>query len=171
MTALRTRLTLSRVSAGTLLLGFGVLVVAASESAFYIASGSDLGVTIHAPTLTLKLVALGIFGAAVAVALFAQRMRWWWRPAIATGGLIVLALGTHAVVFNRLDRSIQEFWLLSTVDRAAYNIAEGVRFDWDINEAILGLQLKNKVSHEEVFVFCGVPPWRVDPSASLGPPE
>jgi hypothetical protein len=158
---------LAMVAATALALAFGVLVVLGSESGMYLAMGSDMGATSYSPSLALKLLALALFTAAVAWSAFASTVRPWLRGLVACLGFVVLALGTHTVIFNDLQGTIQEFWLLAKLDRAPYNIAEGVGMDWTVRTTTLGVDLVHKGTGRSVFVFCGIPPWDVDISTGL----
>ena len=154
-------------AATVLALAFAVLVVLGSESGMYLAMGSDMGATSYSPSLGLKLLALALFAGAIGWSAFARAVRASVRAFVGCLGFVVLGLGTHTVIFNDLQGTIQEFWLLAKLDRAPYNIAEGVGVDWKVRNTTLGVELVHKSTGESVFVFCGVPPWDVDISTGL----
>jgi hypothetical protein len=155
------------VAAAVVSMAFAMLVLLGSESGMYLAVGSDMGATSYSPSLGLKLMALAMFAVAIAWSAFARGARAWMRGGAACLGFVVLALGTHTVIFNDPQGTIQEFWLLAKLDRAPYNIADGVGVDWKVRSTSFGIYLDHKRTHETVFVVCGIPPWHVDISGAL----
>jgi hypothetical protein len=106
------------------------LVLALSESSFFLASGSDAATAIYTPSLARKLLALAIYAAGATVGIFATRLATPLRCLLVAVGMVVLALGTHTVVVSFKSGVIQEFWLGALIDRAPFNVAEGVEQDW-----------------------------------------
>lgn len=138
-----------------------------SQDDFFLSSGSDAGVAIYKPALLTKLVALAVFALGWSVALLATGLPLALRGLLAALSCLVLALATHAVLFNHRRGVIEEFWGVTTRDVANYDVSDGVGLDWTVLRAPMGYRLFHKTSGESAYLFCGVPPWQVDPAPSL----
>lgn len=145
----------------------GAVSLGLSESSFYLSAGSDAGVAIYTPPLFSKLLAYALFLGLCGSALFATSWRKSIRVVLVLLGSSALTLGTHALLFNHKRGVIEEFWLVASSDRAVYDVADGVTVDWRVERSATGFRLRGKQSGESVLLFCGIPPWRVDPAASL----
>jgi hypothetical protein len=138
-----------------------------TQDDFFLSAGSDAGVAIYKPALLSKLVALVLFVLGWSIALLATRVPLALRGLVGALSCSVLAFATHAVLFNHRRGVIEEFWLVATRDVANFDISDGVAVDWTVQSAPMGYRLRHKTTAESVYLFCGVPPWQVDPARSL----
>lgn len=157
----------ARIGALAAAAALGATSLLLSESSFYLSAGSDASVAIYTPPLASKLLAYAVFVGLCWTGLFATSWRVPIRGLLVSLGAGVLALGTHALVFNHKRGVIEEFWLVASADRAAYDISDGVSVDWQVERSATGFRLRDKRSGRSVTLFCGLPPWRVDPAPSL----
>ena len=58
---------------------------------------------------------------------------------------------------NLKESTLQEHWTFATVNRIAFNSAEGMSIDWDATITLFGVRLKSQRGAGSVFVFTGVP--------------
>lgn len=160
----------ARVAAFMLVTVVAVLLVAASESSFFLAAGSDSGVEIFTPPLVWKIWALTIATSALGWALFGRGERARGRWAAYAVSLAILALATHAVIVDYKQATLREHWLFTTVDRLSFDAADGLAQDWQATRSMIGTQFRRRRDGVSVFVPSGIAPWRTgfESSAHLG---
>jgi len=150
----------ARVAVLILLTAIAMLLVAASESAFFLAAGSDAGVEIFTPPLVSKIFALVIATGALGWALFGRGARASGRWAAYAVSLAILALATHAVIVDYKQAVLREHWLFMTIDRLSFDAANGLSYDWQSTPSLTGTQLRRRRDGARVFVPSGIAPWR-----------
>ena len=143
------------------------MLVAASVSSFYLAAGSDSGVEIRTLPLLPKIAALVISTSALIWALFGDRRHRWQQQVFYALSVLILGAATHAVVLNHKRGLLQEHWFFRVIDRAAFDVADGISHDWQTRPAIGGVSLLHRRNHEVVFVFTGFGPWTLDVGSLL----
>lgn len=136
------------------------LLVAASESSFFLAAGSDAGVEIFTPSLASKIFALSICTVALAWALFGRADGAAGRWALYIGSLAILALATHAVMLDYKRGILREHWAFANVDRLSFDVADGLSQDWQVTPSFTGAHLTRRRDGARVFVLSGIAPWR-----------
>jgi hypothetical protein len=143
------------------------LLVVASLSSFYLAAGSDSGVEIRTTPLPAKALALVMATAALIWAAFGKRTQR--LPAVVLFALSVAVLGvaTHAVVLNYKRGLVQEHWFFRMIDRASFDVADGLSHDWQVRPAIGGVSMHHRRTQDAVFIFTGFGPWTLDVGSLL----
>jgi hypothetical protein len=161
-----------KVAAAVLALALLYAAVATwlSGDAFAIAAGSDAGVRFYTPATWLKVVTLAGVTAAWGAAWLLKDARVWKRVALAVVGFAALGLSTHVISFNYRSGFLEEHWLLWRRDVAGFNVAEGVSFDWVIEQKPLFVRLVARRGGAEHWLFTGIPPWNLDLRPSLQVP-
>lgn len=153
----------------------GVSLVAAlaitllSAHSFVVARGSDAAVRIYSLPLSAKMLTLLVVAAAWTASAVAKRLGATVRWALRVGGVAALALGTHVISFNFKRGELEDHWLLWRIDRASFNVAEGLAQDWRVDPVPLGYKLLHRTNGTSQFLFSGIPPWKLDPGPSLVP--
>jgi hypothetical protein len=142
------------------LTALAALLVAASESSFFLAAGSDAGVAIFTPSLASKIFAQLICTVTLVWALFGRTGGTSGRWALYVGSLAILALATHAVMLDYKHGTLREHWAFAKIDRLTFDVADGLSQDWQVTPSITGVQLTRRSDGSRVFVLSGIAPWR-----------
>lgn len=138
-----------------------------SASSFVVARGSDAAVRIYTLPLYAKLLTLLVVAAAWTASAAGERLGSAVRWSLRIAGTGALVLGTHVISINFKRGELEEHWLLVRMDRASFDVAEGLAQDWQVEPAPLGYQLTHRTDGTTRFLFCGIHPWRLDPGPSL----
>jgi|GEM_PF-3513474 len=136
-----------------------------SANSFVVARGSDAAVQIYTLPLYAKLLTLLVVAAAWTASAAAKRLGGVVRWALRIAGVSALVLGTHVISLNFKRGELEDHWLLVRLDRASFNVAEGLAQDWRVEPVPFGYELLHRTNGTRRFLFSGIPPWKLD----LGP--
>lgn len=138
-----------------------------SANTFFLARGSDATVRIHTVPLYAQILTFLVVAVAWTASAASKRLRRAARWSMRAAGLAVLALGTHVISINFKRGVLEEHWLLWRVDRATFNVADGLVHEWSVEPIRLGYQLSHRTNGTGRFLFSGIAPCTLDLDSSL----
>jgi len=143
---------LTRTIGFTLLAAVATGLVYLSGQPFFVAAGSDATVSILSFGSGIKISALVAFiGSAYSI--------WFGREnaplRIVVGILsgLFLTLATHAVIINYKRATIQERWLFAQIDRAPFDVADGLLPGWNVERRTCGIVLHDRLSGKAIYLL------------------
>lgn len=153
------------VTAATVALG---LEVVASDT-LLLAGGSDALAAVAAPQRWAQLLAAALAG--LAVALQARRKHntpGLLRRLAIPASLILVLLAGHRMVLDGARGELRDVYWLMTVQRVAFDVADGSTASYSAQISPLFLRLQANDTAQVTTIFLGPPPWRV-PARRLTP--
>jgi hypothetical protein len=156
-----------RLAALVVALGLACTVTCVTASSFLVTGGSDFLVEIHSVPWANRLFTLTLVACAWIASVALPFVAKWPRWVLRILGLAALAFSTHVVVFNGVDGVLEERWFLVRCERAQFNRAEGLSYDWASRRSALGVVLTHRRDGRRRTVFTGFAPWHLDIESSL----